>query len=114
MSKAEPYENALNIDELRKEVRRLWDEQAELVKALRDLPEVPHGRVLKLLSHAGKWPEEWRIGKRMQREHGLKAIPPKTEYELGAGLWFRIRTGLLSQSTGDESSTEPNGESGGT
>lgn len=30
-----------------------------------------------------------------QRELGLEAIAPKVEYEMGAGLWKRIRDGLI-------------------
>ncbi len=88
-----PYENTLSVDELRREVRRGWDEQAELVKALRDLPEVPSYRVLLMLSRAAKWPEDGNRGKRMQGS-GVKGIPYKTEAEMGAGLWSLIRAGI--------------------
>lgn len=91
----EPYENTFTLEELRREVRRMWDNQAELVKALKELPEVPHWRVQRVLGMAAKFPEDASIGKRLQNEHGLDAIAPKTEYEMGAGLWWRIREGLL-------------------
>ena len=82
----EPYENTFSLDDLRKEVRRQWDTRNALVKALRELPEVPDWRVLKLLSHAAKFPEDGEIGKSMQRTHGFDAIAPRVEYEMGAGL----------------------------
>lgn len=90
----EPYENTFSLEDLRKEVRRQWDARNALVKALRDLPEVPDWRVLKLLSHAAHFPDDAEIGKAMQRQHGFEAIAPKVEYEMGAGLWKRIRDGL--------------------
>ena len=95
----EPYENSLSLEELRREVRRLWDNEAQLVKALRELPEVPHWRVQRVLGRAAKFPEDGNIGKRLQNEHGLDAIAPKTEYEMGAGLWWRIREGLTPGGT---------------
>lgn len=95
MSKIEPAENNYTIEELRHEVRRCWDTQFELVKALRDLPEIPHWRVLDLLDRAGKFPDDWEAGKRLQSKHGLKAIPPRAEYEQGAGFWERLRAGLV-------------------
>jgi hypothetical protein len=92
----EPYENTLSLEELRREIRFEWDQKHALVKALRDPPEVPPTIVLHLLSRAGTWPDDNSRGKQMQREHGLDAIPPKSEYETGAGLWHRIRQGLLA------------------
>ena len=91
-----PYENTLSIEELRREVRFEWDQKNALVKALRDLPEVPPVIVLHLLSRSGKWPDDNSLGKQLQRKHGLDAVPPKSEYESGAGVWFRIRRGLLA------------------
>lgn len=91
----EPYEHTFTLEELRKEVRREWDAKHSLVKALKELPEVPDWRVLKLLSHAAAFPDDATIGKAMQRVHGLESIAPKVEYEMGAGLWKRIRDGLL-------------------
>lgn len=92
----EPYENTFSLEDLRKEVRRQWDARNALVKALKELPEVPDWRVLKMLSHSAKFPEDANIGKAIQREHGLEAIAPRVEYEMGAGLWKRIRDGLLT------------------
>lgn len=96
MEDLEPYENTLSIEELRKEIRREWDAKHALVKALKELPEVPDWRVLKLLSRAASFPADASIGKAMQREHGLDAIAPRVESEMGAGLWSRIRAGLLA------------------
>lgn len=90
----EPYENTLSLEELRREVRQRWDTEHDLVRALRDLPEVPSWRVQRLLSRAAKYPEDWERGKKLQRQHGSGAITYKTEYEMGAGLWARIREGL--------------------
>lgn len=100
MSEIEPYENTFTLEDLRKEVRRQWDTRNAFVKALKELPEVPDWRVLKLLSRAAKFPEDWESGKRMQRKHGLDAIAPRTEYEMGAGLWFRIYTALSTPKGG--------------
>lgn len=90
----EAYEDTFSLEELRKEVRREWDAKAALVRALRDLPSVPDWRVLRLLSRAAVFPDDGNTGKAMQKEHGLEAIAPKVEYEMGAGLWKRIRDGL--------------------
>lgn len=90
----EPYENTLSLEELRREIRFEWNQKHALIKALRDLPEVPPVIVQRLLSSAAKWPDDNNIGKRLQREHGSEAIPYKSEYESGAGLWHRIRRGL--------------------
>jgi hypothetical protein len=95
----EPYENTMSLDELRREVRRLWDREHALTKALRELPEVPPWRVLYVLSSAAKWPDDHEVGKRMQREFGLDAIAPRSEPEGGAGLWHHIRTGVLAART---------------
>lgn len=62
----------------------------ELIDALNNLPELPNPRVLKMLGEAGKWPEDWEEGKRIQRERDLEAVPPKTECEVGAGFWHRV------------------------
>jgi hypothetical protein len=96
MTKIEPYENSLSIEQLRCEVRELWDLQQDIVSALRDLPEVPPPWVLMFLSRANKWPEDNNLGKLMQRKYGLDLIPPKSECESGAGVWYRIRQGLLA------------------
>lgn len=90
----EPYENTLSIDELRREVRWLWDSKRLLMNAIRDKSEMPAPRVLKDLSRAAKWPEDNDLGKTLQRHYRLDIIPPVSECEGGAGVWWRIRTGL--------------------
>lgn len=110
MSDIEPYENTLTIEELRKEVRREWDAKHALVDALRNLPEVPDWRVLKLLSRAATFPDDASIGKAMQRVHGLDAVAPRLESEMGAGLWSRIRAGLLATSSSPSSPHIEKGE----
>ncbi len=91
----EPYENTLTIEQLRREVRRCWDTERELHEALRAAPELPSPRLLDFLSSGASWPGDWEQGNQMQRDAGLDAIPPVSECERGAGLWFRIRRGLL-------------------
>ncbi len=66
--------------------RRYYD----LLDALRDLPDLPSHSVLSALGHAGKFPGDWDLGKRIQRERGLSAVPPVTECEIGAGFWRRV------------------------
>lgn len=72
---------------------------AELSRAfsrdLRNLPDVPSANVLWFLTRttAAKFPSDWEIGKRLQRENP-GTIPAKTECEMAAGLWFRIATAL--------------------
>lgn len=96
MSDVTPYENTLSIDELRREVRRGWDEIRLLTDAIRDSSDMPEPIILLLLSRAGKWPEDVEKGKEMQRQLGSEKIPFKTECEIGAGVWFRIRQGLVA------------------
>lgn len=91
----QPYEDTLSVEQLRREVREAWDDTDALMTALRKLPEVPPYRVLLLLSQAAKDPEDWERGKAMQRALGTEKVFPKSEAESGAGLWWRIRRGLL-------------------
>lgn len=93
---SEPYENKLSIEELRREVRECWDREQALVEALRDAPEMAPPWILLFLDRAAKYPEDNQIGKRLQREMGLATIPPKCECEGGAGVWHRIRQGLIA------------------
>ena len=94
MSALEPYENTLSIAELRSELRHSLDVQYGILHALRDAPRFPSAFVLLHLGSAAKYPDDWKRGKELQREHGLHVIPPQTECELGAGLWDRIRPAL--------------------
>lgn len=86
----EPLENTMLIDELRKEVRECWDRERAIIDALRDRPEMPPPCVLLFLSRASKWPMDY------ERKLGSEAIPFKTECECGAGMWFRIRQGIIN------------------
>lgn len=97
MAEAEiqPYENTLSIEELRREVRECWDREHAIVKALRDLPEVAPPWILLFFSRAAAWPEDNSLGKLLQRKLGSETIPFKSECEGGAGIWYRIRQGML-------------------
>lgn len=92
----QPYENTLSIEELRREVRECWDREHEIANALRDLPEMPPPWILLFFDRASKWPEDNQLGKKLQIKLGLDAIPPKSECETGAGVWYRIRQGMLA------------------
>jgi hypothetical protein len=78
------------VAELQQENEYLIDKLYPLLDALRDLPELPPPRVLLTLSHAADFSKDWDTGKRIQREKGLCAVPPKTECEEGAGWWHRV------------------------
>lgn len=95
------YIDKCGVEELREELVLALEKQFSLVAALRDLPEVPDIPALFLLGSAGKWPEDKEKGSELQRRLGSEVIPYKTEMELGAGLWWRIREGLklLEQTT---------------
>lgn len=90
----EPYENTLSLAALRSELRHALDVQYGVLHALRDAPRFPDPFVLMHLGTIAKYPEDWNRGKELQRELGLTVIPPKTECELGAGLWERIYSAL--------------------
>ena len=110
MSEALNYEDQLTKHELKKEVRRLWDAQHALDRALIGLPEVPPIEVLRLLVHGAmntgkkKLPRDlWEIGKKIQEKHNSVTgsetpIPFRTEYECAAGLWHLIRAALIDES----------------
>ena len=95
----EPYENTLTVDELRREVRNCWDAELELRKAIVDMPEVPHWRVLYLLSSGAMNKFDWRyynLGNELQKKHGWELVPTKTEYEFAAGLWSVWRNAMIA------------------
>lgn len=94
---AEQVEARLGAQRLREEADRLQNGKVlwELVRALRDLPPIPSRAVLMALSSGAKWPEDSNQGKLMQREAGSEKIPYKSEMELGAGFWHRIREAIL-------------------
>ncbi len=91
------YEDTLTIDELRREVRTLWDRELALNMDLLNLPEVPSIETMRALTHAAMGmcdPDVKPIGCALQRDH--KSIPYKTEYECAAGLWSLLRAGVLA------------------
>lgn len=108
------YVNSLNEDELRRELIDFADNWIELMHAIRDEVEMPSPWLLKELGSwsATKYPEDNSKGCELQmifddlpaddprRENGQIReprynIPFKSECEGGAGLWWRIRQGLL-------------------
>jgi hypothetical protein len=66
------------------------DRYYALLHALRDLPELPNPMVLNSLGTIGRFREDYDEGKRIQRERGLEAVPPRAECEIGAGFWHRV------------------------
>lgn len=93
----EKYVNSLTIDELRRELIHSLEVQYGILHALRDAPTFPSAFVLMHLGSAGKFPDDSNRGKELQREHGSKIIPFKSECEIGAGLWDRIYNGLVGK-----------------
>lgn len=91
-----PYEDTLTLEELKREARRCWDLQRALVDAIRNVPEMPPPWVLLFLSRGSKWPDDSNLGKLLQRKLKGEVIPFKSECETGAGVWYRIRQGLLA------------------
>ncbi|AXK79976.1 hypothetical protein DW352_05250 [Pseudolabrys taiwanensis] len=90
------YINSLSLDDLRRELAWEIDLRHALIKTFRDLPENPEPLALRALCELASWDRDHELGKKIQREHGLAAVPPKSEYEDAAGLWARIRPVLAS------------------
>ena len=69
----------------------------ELLEA--SVPKVPSMNMMYLIRRArkGDFPEDWKEGKRLQREErGDGIVPYKTEYEISAGYYFNhIRPKIL-------------------
>lgn len=97
----EPLENTMSIDELRREVRNLWNRELALNHDLRDLPAVPSFETMRAICNAAmgtRQPDVFEMGKLLQREHsGL--VPHKAEYECATGLWSLMRAGILAART---------------
>lgn len=91
----EKYITTMSTDQLRRELVDALEFQFGLLKALRELPEMPPPFVLHMLGSAAKWPEHHNIGKTLQI-HRLEVIPPVSECEGGAGLWSIIRAALVA------------------
>lgn len=95
----EPYENTLSVEQLRSEVRQLWDRAHAFRDDINTLPEVPSIETLWHLQGAASglpFRETWEIGKQLQQEQPYGAVPWKTELECAAGLWVMIREGILA------------------
>lgn len=87
-------EAAAALASLARDKTEIITDHIALEDALANWPKLPPKPVLRNLGgHMSQWPEDWERGKVMQREFGLDLIPPKTEYECGAGLWDRITNG---------------------
>lgn len=91
----ENYVNSLSVEEARRELIYTLDRYYGILHALRDAPEVPEPYVLIALSSAAKYPTDNNAGRKMQCDLGSEVIPFKNECEGGAGVWQRIRRGLV-------------------
>lgn len=87
-------ENSMTEAELRRAVRKEWDDGHTLTRDLQELPEVPHLSTMYFLNGISKFSEDWDAGKRYQSQHP-NTVPWKTEYECGMGAWLRLRKGLM-------------------
>ena len=70
-------------------------------KALSDLPEIAPPEIARVLSSVHMRDEFIEEGKRLQRIHGLDAVPPRVEQECGAGAWSMMRSGVLTARTNE-------------
>lgn len=91
----ENYINRLTAEQARLELLIALENQYALLDALRNAPEIADPIVLHFLSSAAAY-EDKDLGKLLQRKHRLDAVPPVSECETGAGIWWRIRQGLLT------------------
>jgi hypothetical protein len=92
----ENYINRLTAEQARRELLIALENQYALMDALRNAPEVADPLVLHFISQAAEY-EDHGLGKRLQRKHRLDVIPPVSECEGGAGLWWRILQGLKTE-----------------
>jgi hypothetical protein len=92
-------EDHISHEELKKEFRWLADVHYALLRALQNAPDMPPPQVLAILGESAN-ATDGDDGRAHRRIYGsTDIIPPKAECESGAGLWLRIRRGLLSAST---------------
>jgi hypothetical protein len=86
------------MDKQTREIERNVKARLRLVfrKALSDLPEIAPPEIASILSGVFMRDEFINEGKRLQRKHGLTAVPPRVEQECGAGAWSFIRAGVLA------------------
>jgi hypothetical protein len=92
----EGYVNRLTVEQARSELLIALENQFALIEALKTAPEMADPLVLHLLGSAAAY-EDNDLGKRLQRKLGLGSIPPVSECESGAGLWWRILQGLKTE-----------------
>lgn len=109
-------EDNMTIEELRREVRRLWDTQHAFDDALRNLPEYPPVGALRVLKEAAlgseltvfkplglqlrsKWYDDNPQPPKTDIAKWIFScpLPRKTEYEIAAGMWVVIRAALLEK-----------------
>lgn len=89
-------EDDWDAETARREFRQVWNEHYELLCALRDMPETIPPSLQIRLAMCGKWPEDKDTGKRLQLDKASGwEIPFKSECELGAGFWHRLRTAVV-------------------
>jgi hypothetical protein len=93
------YINSLSVEDLRRELAFQVDLHLALIKTFRKLPENPEPIALRALADLATSRRDHELGKQIQRERGLDAVPPKFEYEDAAGLWARIRPALVHETT---------------
>lgn len=93
------YEETLTIEELRIEVRRLWNQIDGMTTDLHTLPAVPSLETLRLLGTLSGGlhtePSLGILGIALRQTCGIDAVPPVSEMEHGAGLWKVIRDALI-------------------
>jgi hypothetical protein len=93
----ENYINRLSAEDARRELLLALEFQHGLLDAIKNQAELPDPWVLTVLDQAALWPADKGVGLMLQRKHGLDAVPPVTECENGAGLWWRILQGLKTE-----------------
>ena len=90
----------------------------ELLDALRAWPKLPSAYILAQLgsyaSHTADYPEDWKVGKAIQRELPMGRIPYSHECEKGAGFWDRITHGDWRSVPHDDGPAQERGEGDGT
>jgi len=88
------YYKNLDCDYAKDRLKTLETGLHDLGIALNELPEVPNRNVLVLLAEPAmnvRGKNFGDIGKKLQRIHGVDAVPPNCEIEHGAGLWKVLR-----------------------
>lgn len=94
------YEYTLTVEQLRTEVRGLWDQSQTISNAFIKLPEVPPIEFMKMFSNIAMnlhGCDLWEKGKDLQRNNSINKIPTKCEYEVAAGFWVLIRDAIIAE-----------------